>query len=78
VLSASVAAVGLRMGLSQAAPWTMIASVIYMVPGLPLINGFIDLLSHNFLLVGLERIANAVYIFLILAVAIAFASTVVM
>lgn len=78
VLSTCLAAVGLRMGLSQAAPWTMIASVIYMVPGLPLINGFIDLLSHNFLLVGLERIANAVYIFLILAVAIAFASTVVM
>jgi uncharacterized membrane protein YjjP (DUF1212 family) len=78
VLSACIAAVGLRLGFSQGAPWTMIASVIYMVPGLPLINGFIDMLSHSYLFVGLERIANAVFIFLILAVAIAFASTVVM
>jgi len=78
VLSACIAAVGLRLNLSQAAPWTMIASVVYMVPGLPLINGFIDALSHRFLFVGLERIANAVYIFLILAVATAFASTVIM
>jgi len=78
VLSTCVAAVGLRLNLSQAAPWTMVASVVYMVPGLPLINGFIDTLSHRFLIAGLERIANAVYIFLILAVAIAFASTVIM
>jgi uncharacterized membrane protein YjjP (DUF1212 family) len=78
VLSTCLAAVGLRLNLSQAAPWTMIASVVYMVPGLPLINGFIDTLSHRFLFVGLERIANAVYIFLILAVAIAFASTVIL
>lgn len=78
LLSASIAALGLRLGLSQAAPWTMIASVIYMVPGLPLINGFIDTLSHRYLFVGLERIANAAFIFLILAVAIAFAITVFM
>lgn len=78
VLSACVAALGLRLGLSQAVPATVIASVIYMVPGLPLINGFLDVVSHKHLLVGLERIANAVFLFLVLSVAIALADTVVM
>lgn len=78
VLSACVAALGLRLGLSQVVPATVIASVIYMVPGLPLINGFLDVVSYKHLLVGLERIANAVFLFLILSVAIALADTVVM
>lgn len=78
VLSACVAALGLRLGLSQVVPATVIASVIYMVPGLPLINGFLDVVAYKHLLVGLERIANAVFLFLILSVAIALADTVVM
>lgn len=78
VLSACVAALGLRLGLSRMVPATVIASVIYMVPGLPLINGFLDVISHKHLFMGLERIANAVFLFLILSVAIALAGTVVM
>jgi uncharacterized membrane protein YjjP (DUF1212 family) len=78
VLSACIACVGLWLGLSQIAPATLIASVIYMVPGLPLINGFVDMVSHKCLLVGLERIANAVFLFLALAVAIALAYAVIM
>ncbi len=77
-LSACIACAGLRLGLSQTAPATLIASVIYMVPGLPLINGFVDMVSHKYLFVGLERIANATFLFLVLAVAIAFAYTIVM
>jgi uncharacterized membrane protein YjjP (DUF1212 family) len=77
VLSACIAGVGLRLGLSQMAPATMIASVIYMVPGLPLINGFVDVVSHKYLFVGLERIANAAFLFLVLAIAIALAIAVV-
>ncbi len=73
VLSACIASVGLRLGLSQVASATLIASVIYMVPGLPLINGFVDVVSHKYLFVGLERIANAAFLFLVLAVAIALA-----
>ena len=73
VLSALIACFGLRLGLSQTAPATVIASVIYMVPGLPLINGFVDMVSHTYLFVGLERIANAVFLFLVLAVSIALA-----
>lgn len=78
VLSTFIAAAGLRLGLSQTAPATAIASIIYMVPGLPLINGFVDLVSHKHLILGLERIANAAYLFLAMAVAIALAYGVVM
>jgi uncharacterized membrane protein YjjP (DUF1212 family) len=49
-----------------------------MVPGLPLINGFVDMVSHKYLIVGLERIANAGFLFLVLAVAIVLAYAVVM
>ncbi len=78
VLSACIAGVGLRLGFSQTLPATAIASVIYMVPGLPLINGFVDLVSHKYLFVGLGRIANAAFLFLLLAVAIALANAIVM
>lgn len=78
VLSACLAAAGLRLGWSHTAAATLIASVVYMVPGLALINGFIDVVSHKHLLVGLERIANAAFLFLALAIAIAFAYTVIL
>ena len=55
----------------------MIASVVYLAPGSPLINGFVDVLSHKFLFVGIARIANAV-MFLVLAIAIALAYTVIL
>lgn len=78
VLSACIASVGLRLGYSQVVPATLIASVIYLVPGLPLINGFVDLVSHKYLLVGIERIINAAFLFLVLAIAMAFAYTVIL
>jgi hypothetical protein len=43
-----------------------------------LINGFVDLVSHKHLILGLERIANAAYLFLVMAVAIGLAAAVVM
>jgi len=41
-LSVLIASVGLSLGFSQVVPATLIASVIYMVPGLPLIKEFVD------------------------------------
>ena len=73
VLSACIAGVGLRLGLSQMAPATLIASVIYMVPGLPLINGFIDMVSHKHVFVGLERMERAGFLVLAIAIALAIA-----
>ncbi len=55
-----------------------VCPVYKKVPGLPLINGFVDLVSHKYLFVGLERIANAAFLFLLLAIAIALAYAVVM
>ncbi len=78
VLSACIAGIGLRLGLSQTVPATVIASVIYMVPGMPLINGFVDMATHKYLFVGLERMANAAFLFLVLAIAIALANAFVM
>lgn len=52
---------------------TLMASVIYLVPGLALINGFLDLVSHRYMAVGLERISSAIVIFLILAIVVALA-----
>jgi uncharacterized membrane protein YjjP (DUF1212 family) len=42
-----------------------------MIPGLPLVNGFIDVASHRNMSVGIQRILNAAFLFLILAIGIA-------
>lgn len=77
LLSALIASLGLRAGWSQVVPATLIGSVGYMMPGLPLANGFADLISQRHLGVGLERIANAVFIFLLLTLGIAIADALV-
>src|SRR5207248_2560731 len=41
VVSACIAALGLRGGISAVVPATLIGSIGYMMPGLPLVNGFI-------------------------------------
>lgn len=78
ILSALISCVGLRLGFSATEPATLIASVAYMVPGLSLINGFIDITSQKYLFVGMQRMLNAVFLFLVLAIAIAFAVTLVL
>ena len=72
-LSAVVAALGLRLGLSGVPSATLLASVIYMIPGMPLINGFTDMLSTQYRVTGLERIANAALVFVVIAIAVALA-----
>jgi uncharacterized membrane protein YjjP (DUF1212 family) len=75
LLSAFIASAGLRLGYSASVSPTLIASVVYLVPGLPLINGFIDVYSFRYVLVGVERMLHAAVLFLLLALAIAFAQT---
>jgi uncharacterized membrane protein YjjP (DUF1212 family) len=77
-MSAGIASLGLRFGASGAMPATFIASVIYLFPGLPLINGFLDAITYKYLLVGIERIVSAILLLLLLAIAIALAWAVVM
>ena len=78
LLSAFIASAGLRLGYSESVSPTLISSVVYSVPGLSLINGFIDLYSFKFALVGVERMLHAAVLFLLLALAIAFAQTLVL
>jgi uncharacterized membrane protein YjjP (DUF1212 family) len=73
MISATLAGLGLRLGLSPTVAPPLIASVFYIVPGLPLINGFVDVVSYKHLFIGVERIASAAILFLALALAIAFA-----
>jgi uncharacterized membrane protein YjjP (DUF1212 family) len=77
LLSALIAAFGLRAGISQVAPATLIGSVGYMIPGLPLMNGFIDVASHRNMSVGIQRVLNAAFLFLVLAVGVAVGEAVV-
>ncbi len=78
VISTCLAAVGMKLGFSHTPQAALISSAFYMVPGPPLINGFVDMLSHRFLMIGLQRTANAAFLCLLMAVAIAFAYAVVL
>lgn len=78
LISSLIAAFGLRLGFSQDVATVLLGGVIYLVPGLPLINGFIDMLSHRHLFIGAERMLNAAFLFLVLGLALAIAYNVVL
>jgi uncharacterized membrane protein YjjP (DUF1212 family) len=71
--SALIAAAGLDLGFSHTVAAAFLSSIIYAVPGVLLINGFLDLTTEKFLISGLQRLAHAGLLFLILALAIAVA-----
>lgn len=71
IASALLAGGGLRLEVTDDLAATLVASVVCFVPGLALINGFVDLLRYEHLLIGLQRICYALAIFVALAVAIA-------
>jgi uncharacterized membrane protein YjjP (DUF1212 family) len=62
--------------LSAAVGATLIASVIYMVPGIPLINGFVEIASGKHLFIGTQRLLDATAVFFILTLAVAIANSV--
>ena len=70
VISASIASIFLHFGYGTMEITTLIASVIYLVPGLRMINAFIDLTSLKYTFIGYQRLLNATYLLLILAVVI--------
>lgn len=73
VVSALTAAVGLRLRFGDEASATVIASVVYLIPGLPLINGFFDMASPRSLVLGVQRLLSATFTVALLAVAVALA-----
>ena len=75
LISGFIAVAGLRLGWSRVAGATLIGSVIYMVPGIPLINGFIDIASGKHLFLGVQRLFDASVLFFIMTVAVAIANS---
>jgi uncharacterized membrane protein YjjP (DUF1212 family) len=75
-LSAFIAAWGLRAHLSRVEPATLVASVVYMIPGLALVNGFIDVTSPKYIAAGAQRIGYALLIAGMLATGIAIGAAV--
>ncbi len=75
-LSAFIAAWGLRAHLSRIEPATLVASVVYMIPGLALVNGFIDATSPKYMASGAQRIAYALLVAGMLATGIAIGAAV--
>ena len=70
LLSAGITSMALQLGFGKLDMPIMIASVIYMVPGLLMINGFVDLTKQRFIFIGMQRLLNATFLFIILAVVI--------
>lgn len=75
LLSASIASIFLHLGYGQVEIQTLIACLIYLVPGLLMINGFVDFTKQRYIFIGLQRMLNASFIFLILALVILIAYT---
>ncbi len=73
--SGFVAVAGLRLGLGKVPGATLLAAIIYLVPGVPLINGFIDLVSGRHFVVGVQRLLDATILCFIIAVAVAIADS---
>lgn len=73
IFSALLGTAGLRLGLTSSVAATLLGSIIYMVPGIALAIGFVDLVSERHILAGAERILNAAFVFLILALSLVIA-----
>lgn len=75
VASGFIAVGGLRLGFSKIAAATLVGSVIYMVPGVPLMNGFLEVTSGKHMVVGAQRLFDAITLFFILANGVAIADS---
>lgn len=75
LISAGIAGIFLKFGIGDLGITTLIASLIYLVPGLRMINGFIDMSNLKYTYIGTQRIFNAMYLLLILAVVLLIADS---
>jgi uncharacterized membrane protein YjjP (DUF1212 family) len=74
--SAFVATAWLHLLGRPVEPAALIPSVIYLIPGVALINGFFDVVSSRHLIVGVQRIINAMFVCALMAVAVAMVVTI--
>lgn len=75
LISAGITSIFLKLGFGDLGITTLIASLIYLVPGLRMINGFIDMSNLKYTYIGTQRIFNAIYLLLILAFVILIADS---
>lgn len=75
MLSAGITSIVLHFGYGRVEMPTMIGSLIYLVPGLLMINAFVDMTRQKFIFIGTQRIVNALFLFMILALDILVAYT---
>lgn len=75
LLSAGITSIFLHLGIGESDIPTLIACLIYLVPGLLMINGFVDFTKQRYIFIGLQRMVNAFFLFLILAFVILIAYT---
>ncbi|MBP9191165.1 MAG: threonine/serine exporter family protein [Ignavibacteria bacterium] len=75
LISAGITSVFLHLGIGEADVPTLIACLIYLVPGLLMINGFVDFTKQRYIFIGLQRMLNAFFLFVILAFVILIAYT---
>ncbi len=75
LISAGITSIFLHLGFGQVEIPTLIACLIYLVPGLLMINGFVDFTRQRYLFIGVQRMLNATFLFLILATVILIAYT---
>ncbi|HEX5043506.1 MAG TPA: threonine/serine exporter family protein [Candidatus Polarisedimenticolaceae bacterium] len=78
LLSEIVACVGLRLGWSSTPGPLLLASVVYAIPSVGVIQGFLDLLTRRYRLLGAGRLLDAGLVFLVLALALALAHAIVL
>lgn len=75
LISAGITSTFLHLGYGQIEIETLIACLIYLVPGLLMINGFVDFTKQRYIFIGLQRMLNAFFLFIILAFVIITAYT---
>jgi len=73
ILSGLIATAGIRLGLTSSVAATLLGSIIYMVPGIALATGFVDLVSDRHMMPGVERILSGALTFFILALSLVIA-----
>jgi len=75
LISAGIASIFLHLGYGQVEIQTLIACLIFLVPGLLMINGFVDFTKQRYIFIGLQRMINAFFLFIILGFVIITAYT---
>jgi uncharacterized membrane protein YjjP (DUF1212 family) len=74
--ASGIAAAGIRAGFAPLADSSTLPAITWLIPGLAIINGLLDLLSIRYITLGLHRTLTALITFLLIGAAVAVGVTV--